>query len=629
MRFGEPLAFLWLLLVPLWIALFLWIEKRRARRLAAAGDPALIEALVLTDMGRARTLRIAQASLITAAIVFSAIALSRPQLGMRTEVRKGRGIDLVVAIDLSKSMLARDVVPSRLDRARAEVADLADRLKGDRMGLVGFTSVALPLCPLTVDHSAFLLQMKSASPEDLPRGGTGVAEAIAAGQRMLAASKKTDAERALLIITDGEDNEGDPIGAAKAAKEAGIAVHVVGVGSRTGEPIPVIGEDGTIQGYMKDRAGQTVVSRLNEKLLRDVAEAGGGLVTLPSESGGLDLAPIRAHLSTLKKAELEERTVRVYEERYQFALVPALLCLLLATVLRPSRPKVQVVVRGLAALLLISVASVSQAQALKKEDEDAKQGNEALAAGKHKEAFESYTKAMTRLGEDPRLLFDRGLSSLEGGELDKATSDLRAAMETSSDPALRARAAYALGNTYRQLKKYDEAIKSYQRSLIEDPATSGARRNLEITKRLKTIQDLQPKDPNQKNDEQKNDDQKKDQPDAGAGDSGSGDGGEDQSGDGGTSGDGGDQSGQQDGGSANDAGGSQSANQDAGGGAQDAGTAEQQPDPQEQEQQPESEQEQDKKSAEEMLDSLKDQEKALKRKRMLEKMKGKPVEKDW
>ncbi len=618
MRFGEPLAFLWLLLVPLWIALYVWIEKRRARRVAAAGEPKLIEALILANPDRTRTLRLAQAVLITLAIVFSAIALSRPQLGMRTEMRKGRGIDLVVAIDLSKSMLARDVVPSRLDRARVEITDLAARLKGDRMGLVGFTSVALPLCPLTVDHSAFLLQMKSASPEDLPRGGTAISEAIEAGQRMLAASKKTDAERALLIITDGEENEGDPLAAAKAAKEAGIAVHVVGVGSRTGEPIPVIGADGSIQGYMKDRAGQTVVSRLNEKLLRDVAEAGGGLVTLPSESGGLDLAPIRAHLSTLKKAELEERTVRVYEERYQFALVPALLCLLLATLLRPSRPKVQVVVRGLAAVLFAIFASNASAQALQREDQDAKAGNEALSAGKHKEAFESYTKAMTRLGEDPRLLFDRGLSSLEGGELDKATSDLRAAMESSNDPALRARAAYALGNTYRQLKKYDEAIKSYRRSLLEDPATSGARRNLEITKRLKTIQELQPKDPNQKNEDQKNDDKKNDQPDGGTGDSGPADA---------SSGDGGDQNDQADGGTSGDSGGSQSNEQNGepdGGTAQDAGSAEPQP----QEEEP-AEEDEDKKSAEEMLDALNDQEKALKRKRILEKYKGKAVEKDW
>lgn len=625
MRFGEPLAFFWLLLVPLWGLLFIWLERRRARRIAGAGDPALLSRLVLAGADGGRSLRLVQAILLATAIVFSALALARPQLGMRTESRRARGIDLVVALDLSKSMLARDVVPSRLDRARVEINDLVDRLKGDRVGLVGFTSIALPLCPLTVDHGAFSLQLKSANPEDLPRGGTGIAEAIVAGQRMLTASKATDAERALLVITDGEDNEGDAIGAAKAAKEAGIAVHVVGVGSRTGEPIPMIGEGGKLEGYMKDRSGQTVVSRLNEKLLRDVADAGGGLVTLPSESGGLDLVPIRAHLSTLKKAELEERTVRVYEERYQFALVPALLFLILATLLRPMRRVARIMVTA-SFLLAASNANAAGPGLLEREDPDARAGNEALAAGKGADAVAAYDRAMARLGEDPRLLLDRGLASSSAGELDKAASDLRVAMESGKDPSVRASAAYALGNTYRKLKKYDDAIKAYQRSLVEDPSISGARRNLEITKRLKAIEALQPRDPNQKNEDgekQQQPPQNQDggtQPDSGNNNN-SGDGGTDQQQDSGS-----DQSGA-DGGTTGDSG--QSA-EEQNAGEQDAGAG-QQEQPQEEETQPEEAAEDDpeKKSAEETLDAVEAQEKALKRKRLLEKYRGKTVEKDW
>lgn len=637
MRLGQPLALFALLLVPIVLAIHLWLEKERARRVGLAGDAALIDGLIQAGAGGGRGVRLAQAILLSIAIALCALALARPQFGMRTEQRKGRGIDLIVALDLSKSMLARDVVPSRLERARIELGALIDQLKGDRVGLVGFTSIALPLCPLTVDHAAFRLQLRSASPGDLPRGGTAITDAIESGKRMLESSKNIGAARALLVITDGEDNEGDAVQAAKKAHEAGIEVHVVGVGSRTGEPIPVIKPDGTIEGYLKDSSGQTVVSRLNESLLRQIADAGGGQVALPSAQGGIDLGSIRSHLATLKRAELQDRTIRIYEERYQWVLAPACVLLLLATVIRPSRRRVRLTVRGLAgkaaaAIALFALEGSAGAQALKREDPDIKQGNEELAAGRAKEAVEDYGRALSRLGEDPRILFNRGLAETKEGELDKAISDFKAAMENADSPSLRGESAFALGNAYRKLKKWDDAITAYKRALLEDPRQSGAARNLEIAQRLKLIESLQPKDPNKKNDGDKNKPPPPStdggpQPDGGDRDGG----GEPDSGsggpDGGGSPDGGGQNEGQDSGGrgAPDSGSSGGQSPDAG----TAGDGGAQPQPEEEHKAEPSKEDETQQEANQVLDALQDQEKALKRKRLFEKYKGKQVEKDW
>lgn len=645
MRFAAPLALLVLLLVPLLVLLHVRAERERRRREDAAADRALLAGLVLADGDGGRGARLARTLLLAGAVALFSLALARPQFGMRAERHKARGIDLVVAIDLSRSMLARDVVPSRLERAKIELGALVDELRGDRVGLLGFTSMALPLCPLTVDHAAFKLQLRSAGPGDLPRGGTDISAAIEAGARMLDRSKSSGAARALLIITDGEDNEGDAVAAARKAHDDGIEIHVVGVGSRTGEPIPVLKDNGQIDGYLKDASGQTVVSRLNESLLRSVADTGGGMVALPGDVGGLDLGPVRTHLESLKKAELQERTIRVYEERFQWVLAPALVLLLLATVWRPTRRVRRVAVRGLiaaagrssiAALLAIGLGAAGARDAaagpLQSEDPDARKGNKALTEGHAKEAVEHFGRAIGRLGDDPRVVYDRGLAEARDGELDKAVADLRLAMENGESAALRGQAAFALGNAYRRLKKWDEAITAYRRALVEDPQQTGARRNLEIAQREKTIAALQPHDPNKKNDENKEPPPDHDggvPPDGGDQDSGSPDGGAADAGGGqpdGGGGDGGaaDQQGAADGGAGADGGapsGGEGQGQD-GGVAQDGGAA---PEPG-QEAEPKDD---DKQAAKQILDSLQEQEKALKRKRLLEKYKQRKVEKDW
>ncbi|MEQ9502871.1 MAG: VWA domain-containing protein [Deltaproteobacteria bacterium] len=613
MRLGAPWMLFLLALAPLVLVAWASLERWRDRRVERAGDKDLIDRLSEGPAHKQR--RAVQAMLLAGSLLFMAFALARPQLGMRSEVRKARGMDVVVALDLSRSMLARDVVPSRLERARIELEDLIDRLPGDRIGLVGFTSIALPLCPLTVDHAALKLQLRSATPDDLPRGGTSIGDAIRAGRQMLESAPETGAARAIVIVTDGEEHEGEPEKLAEESEKAGIEVHVVGVGSRTGEPIP-LSENGKVTGYLKDNQGRTVVSRLNEEMLSSIASAGSGLVALPGENGGLDLAPVRNHLATLKKAELEDRVVRIYEERYQWPLAVALLLLLLATVVRPTRRVARVVVKSLVVLLLF--ASTAEAAPFEKEDPDARAGTRALQDGKPEEAAKAYQRAIDRLGEDPRLLYDRALAEAAAGELDKSIDSLKSSMEASTDPKMRSQAAFALGNAYRQLKKYDDALKSYRRSIIEDPTNASARKNLEIARQQKIIQALQPKDENEDGEQsedgdEKSDDENKENPDGGTdADAGTSDS---------STQDSGSNDDQGDGGSDDKDGSSNSDGRD--GGVQDAGAS--QPQPNEEA----SEEERSEQDVEEILDSLAEQEKALERKRKLERFRGKKVTKDW
>lgn len=555
MRFAEPWAFLALLLVPLSLGVWLWLERRRARQLQAAGDLGLLGRMTGLGPAQGRRARTVEATLVALALGLVALALARPQFGARTDVRKARGMDVVIALDLSRSMLARDVTPSRLERAKIELEALVDALPGDRVGLVGFTSAALPLCPMTVDHAALVLQLRSAGPDQMPRGGTAIADAIAEAQRMLETSPHKDSGKAIIVVTDGEEHEGDPVAAAQKAQELGIEVHTVGVGSAVGEPIPL--PDGS---YLRDATGQTVISRLDTGILEKVAAAGAGVVSVPGPSGGLDLGPVRSRLAQLEKADLEARTVRVYEERYRWALAPAFVLLLLATLVRARRGRVPgsgPAAPAAAALLVVLAPLLTGAGPLEREHPDVAAGNQALLDGKPKEALDAYAKAEAQLGKDARVLLNQGLAKAADGELAQAIEAYRAAQAASSDPALRAQAAYAQGNAERSLKKLDEAIQSYRRALLDDPKHEGARKNLQLTSAMKKIQALQPKPPGQdKNDKGQNQEQKQ------GGDSS--DGGSSSSGDGGSS--------PPDGGLGEDGAAGQSAQDDGGSGSADAGS---------------------------------------------------------
>jgi Ca-activated chloride channel family protein len=265
------------------------------------------------------------------------VSLARPQAGERTTLAPAVGIDIVVALDFSKSMLARDAYPSRSERAKAELNRLIDSLTGDRIGLVAFAGETLSF-PLTTDYTAAKLFWRDMSPLDMPVGGTALGKAIVAATRLLTEvrSKGPARSQVIILLTDGEDHESDPLQAAQEAAKQGIRIYAVGIGSRSGEPIPELNQDGTVAGYMQKPGGGYVTTRLDDKTLQNIAEATRDSVILmdPHHFG---VEPILSQIATLKRSESQARLIKHYDEVYFWFLLPGFILLFLESCLGERR----------------------------------------------------------------------------------------------------------------------------------------------------------------------------------------------------------------------------------------------------------------------------------------------------
>lgn len=272
--------------------------------------------------------------LLVTAVLFSVLALARPQWGFRWQEIKRRGIDILVVIDTSKSMLTQDVKPNRLERTKFAVQDLLKKLKGDRIGLIAFSGEAFLVCPLTSDYGGFQISLSALGIDTIPRGGTNVAKAIQAAIRDY--DNTPGRHKAVIIVTDGDNLEGDPVAAARQAKEKGIKIYCVGIGSAEGELIQMRDQEGRPV-FLKDLEGNFVKSRLNEDLLEQIALITGGIYVKASGSRfGLDLIYDR-ELSKLEKRDIEEKMEKKYFERFQIPLAAAALLLVVETCLTTRR----------------------------------------------------------------------------------------------------------------------------------------------------------------------------------------------------------------------------------------------------------------------------------------------------
>ena len=327
MIWRDGLALASLLLVPAAVAFFWWAFRERDRALATFVDAALLPTVVPNLDRRRRRVR---AALLVAAIALFGVALGGPMWGFHWEEMKREGIDLVVAIDTSKSMLATDVAPNRLERAKLAVQDLLAEMAGDRIGLVAFAGTAFVQCPLTLDRNAFRESLQAVEVGLIPRGGTNLMAALESG--LEAFEGHQGRHQALVLITDGEDHEGKLDDAIKAASERGVKIFTVGIGTAEGELIPVEGG-----GFLKDRKGQVVKSRLGEDTLKKIALDTGG-VYLHAAGADLGLGALyRDHIATMEKRDLESTLERRYEHRYQIPLGLGLLLLVIEQLLGERR----------------------------------------------------------------------------------------------------------------------------------------------------------------------------------------------------------------------------------------------------------------------------------------------------
>jgi Ca-activated chloride channel family protein len=256
-----------------------------------------------------------------AAFAFMVAALSRPQWGYQIRPVKRHGLDIMVVIDVSKSMLTRDVLPSRLERTKLAIKDLIMKLNGsDHIGLIAFAGDAMVMCPFTYDYNGFLLSLDDLSTDSIPRGGTDISQAI--DESIKAYQNLPDSDKAVVLVTDGEDEEGDALQAARRAREKGVKIYTVGVGTREGDLIQVADADGQTE-FLKDSDGNVVKSHLNENLLQQIAYiTGGAYIRSGATHFGLDYL-YDQQLSKLKRHDAEVKMARQYDERYQWPLTLA------------------------------------------------------------------------------------------------------------------------------------------------------------------------------------------------------------------------------------------------------------------------------------------------------------------
>jgi Ca-activated chloride channel family protein len=331
-RFAVPTEqlIIWLLAAPVIAAIVLSsvaLARRRRARDAFAEAPLMERLAPGASLGRQRT----RATLIVLGVVFLGLAIGRPQVGTRMGVAKRTGVDLMLAIDVSESMRARDLKPDRLEKARREAFSLVQLLDGDRVGVITFSGSAFVQCPLTLDYGAATMLLSAVSTGTIPRPGTALGEAIRQGIRSL--STQPDRSKVLVVMTDGEDHGSEPLEAAQEAAEAGVVIYTIGLGSTSGEPIPI--EQGT--GYKRDKQGQIIMSRLDESTLIDVAAVTGGRYFRATDNER-ELVAIEEAISRMQQGELESKMMAYYEERFQLPLAMSLAFVLLGSLL-PERTR--------------------------------------------------------------------------------------------------------------------------------------------------------------------------------------------------------------------------------------------------------------------------------------------------
>jgi len=315
MRFAAPENFL-ILFGVLAIGLFiLWALARKKKLLARFGDiPLIMKNAPYISFPRQRT----KAVMLILAMVFLTLALARLQFGTHLELLSREGLDIVVALDVSNSMLARDMKPNRLDKAKQEILGIIDRLKGDRIALIAFAGEAFIQCPLTLDYAAARFLLDAVDNSSVSIQGTSITAALEMATK--AFNQKEKKHKVMLLLTDGEDHGGDAVEAAEAARTEGIKIYTVGIGSPDGEPIPILDRSGAQVGFKKDETGEVIVSRLDEMTLQKVSLATGGKY-YHATAGEIELNRIFDEISKLEKKDLEGTLVTRYDDRFQWPLL--------------------------------------------------------------------------------------------------------------------------------------------------------------------------------------------------------------------------------------------------------------------------------------------------------------------
>jgi Ca-activated chloride channel homolog len=464
MNLSHPwiLHFLWLL--PLVAVTSVVVYRKRRQALIRFAEPELLKRLTPED---SRGRRVIKAVLCLLALGCMLLALAGPRWGSHYQEVTQKGVDIVIALDVSPSMLVEDVKPDRLQRAKREITDFLKVVQGDRVGLVAFSGAAYTQCPLTLDYGALMMFLNILHPDHIPIPGTDLGAAIQG--TMAAFDPKSETDKVILLITDGEDNEKRGLEAAVDAASKGIKIFIFGMGDPAGGPIPASGGRG---GFIKDDKGELVLSKLNESGLQEMAAVTGGEY-VQSMAGDLDLDLLYFDGIKLKTdaAVVKSGKIKVYEERFFIFAAAAFLLLLLEGLIGHLNRKMPVLF-SLALLFLLP----AQGQC----DENPDQLYE---KGRFADAAKLYADRDMDNPRDIRYRYNRGCADYQASDFKGAMAAFSSVLKRTDDPDTRVKAVFNLGNAAFKQGDFASAKAYYQQALLLDSTRENARFNLELALR--------------------------------------------------------------------------------------------------------------------------------------------------
>jgi tetratricopeptide (TPR) repeat protein len=507
LRFEHP-EYLWFLILVLALgAGFFFMNRRRKEQLRKFIGDNLIAQLA-PDASLA--MRMFKQLLVLLAFACLILAIANPQVGTRLEEVKREGIDLFVALDVSLSMKSEDIRPSRLDKAKRDVSELLRKLSGDRVGMIVFAGDAFVQFPLTADYAAADLFLSAIDVDAVPVPGTMIGSAIEVALKSF--SKDMPTQKAIVVVSDGENTEGDVMGAVEDAKKAGVRIYSVGMGTTEGGPIPINNQYGDRIDFKRNQSGSIVLSKMDETMLQQIASITGGTYHRAT-SGGNEIGDIFKELCSLEKVEFGTKQVTGYETRYQYPLIAAILFLIIELMISARRGKLVDKLKKLlpAATVILFIITFSGSLTAQTVRSHISEGNQVYKKGHFTDAEVEYKKALEKNPKSKEAQFNLGNSYYKQQRFDEALKEYGNTGSEMKSPEERAETYYNLGNTLYSSNKFQEAVEAYKRSLKLNPNDDDTRYNLQMarTKLKQQEQQKQDKKQDQKQDQQQ--DQKKDQ----------------------------------------------------------------------------------------------------------------------
>ncbi|MGB1250618.1 MAG: VWA domain-containing protein [Candidatus Promineifilaceae bacterium] len=475
MSFGQPLYLFGLLLVPLLILFLAWAERRRQLALRKLGDLVLVERLTDTINRRGRRWR-QRFWLIGISLVL--VAVARPQWGTSTQVVAQEGIQIMVALDISESMLAQDLQPDRLTRAKQTIIELMEQLRGDQVGVALFSGAAFIQFPITSDYGTARAFLLSANPSMISRGGSNLGDAIRTASSGFDTQRSS--QKVIIVMTDGESHNRSPVTEARQVAEEGIVIYTIGFGSAEGGPIPQFNEIGQLVGFKSDRNGQIVNTRIEEAVLREIASVTNGEYFRASASGD-EIGILADLIAQLESAELESRFEVQAVERFYLFLILALFCFIAAEVI-PERQRASAIrfeqLLGVLVMGWVLTGCGGAVTGIQSLDD----GNAQYVAAAYEDALNSYTEARASGVESAEPIYNSANVQYRQERFVESAETMQLALDIS-DPVLSASAYYNLGNTHFAQQDWPVAIEAYKDALRLDPSDVDAKHNLELALR--------------------------------------------------------------------------------------------------------------------------------------------------